>query len=181
MFNAKKVEGALVCVSILYIIFGLILLIWPQTTGLLICYLVGAITLVHGIFRLVGYFMKEDMGILHQFDFALGLFDVFMGMILLLCAPSVLLILPIFIGFSILVDAVARMQAAHALQALGYRHWKAQLALAIIMIFAGMFLVVSPFYISTSLMLYIGISMLIDGIVSLISILWINRAYQKMQ
>ena len=43
---AKRMKNSFIWVSVLYVILGLILTIWPETSGLVICY-IAAVSYTH--------------------------------------------------------------------------------------------------------------------------------------
>ena len=56
------------------VVLGVILAVWPEMSMLIIGYAVGAILLVCGIVRILGYFSKDLFSLAFQFDLALGIF-----------------------------------------------------------------------------------------------------------
>ena len=56
----KNMTVSFVFLSVLYLVLGVVLLIWPTTVMNIICYLFGAILLLYGVFSIWGYCRNED-------------------------------------------------------------------------------------------------------------------------
>lgn len=56
----KNLSVSFVLLSVLYVLLGLVLLIWPATVMDALCYLTGGILLLYGVISIVG-FCREEM------------------------------------------------------------------------------------------------------------------------
>ena len=77
---AKNFKKSFLFVSLCYLALGLVLLLYPTLSMRAICYTLGGITTLYGIFHLITYFSRTDFGEVYRFDFVAG--------VLLLCAGS---------------------------------------------------------------------------------------------
>lgn len=55
----KKAKHAYITISVIMLVLGLVLLIWPKMSLSVLCYLIGAMLIIGGVVKLVGYFSKD--------------------------------------------------------------------------------------------------------------------------
>ena len=178
---AKRMKNSFIWVSVLYVILGLILTIWPETSGLVICYIAGSILMLYGLIRVVRYFLKNDVGVPYQFDLGIGILTFVIGLLLVLLAPSVLLIFPVVIGLAIVLDGVFQFQVAADLKKMGTNRWWWELILAIFSTLIGILLLINPFAGAAALMVILGVSLLVNGGISLWSVFWLSRELRRYE
>ncbi len=53
-------QKAMLISSIVYIVLGLLLVLWPDQARLAVCYLLGAAALLYGAYRIVDYFVRRQ-------------------------------------------------------------------------------------------------------------------------
>ena len=51
----KAIRNSLVLLALLYIVLGVVLILFPATSLNLACLLIGAVTLLYGVVRIFGY------------------------------------------------------------------------------------------------------------------------------
>ena len=56
--------------AVLYIILGLILLIWPGVSATVFCYAFGGILLIYGVVTIVSFFLRDSRCLLYTSDAA---------------------------------------------------------------------------------------------------------------
>lgn len=56
----ETIKRSWILTVILTVALGLVLLMYPDTTGKVLCYMVGGLLLVHGILNLVRYFTRDE-------------------------------------------------------------------------------------------------------------------------
>ena len=98
--NFKK---GYIALSILFIAAGICMLIWPSVFAYALCYIVGGICIAHGIMRIVGYFSGDLYRIAFQFDLALGIASILLGLVIVCNATAFISLVHILIGIFTLV------------------------------------------------------------------------------
>ena len=53
---SKGFRNTLLAISLVYILLGLIQIIWPVGSRLVICYILGAALIIYGIYHIIRYF-----------------------------------------------------------------------------------------------------------------------------
>lgn len=160
--------------------FGICLMIWPGISAEILCYILGTILMIVGLVRIVCYFQRGISVLWHRYELPLGLLDGLVGVYFLSHPANVLLILPIVVGIMIIVDSVFHLQTALELRGIGTKRWWLLFAFAIVSILVAIGLIRNPFEGSVTLMVYLGISLVIDSIQSLYYIHQVARDIRKL-
>ena len=171
----KRAKRAYIITSCVMILLGVLLTIFPETSLLTVCYILGAFLTVFGVVKLVGYFSKDLFRLAFQFDFALGIFALVAGILILIHPAGVTAMTPVIIGVFILMDGVFKLQTAFDARRFGLSRWWGILLLALTG-FCGLFLIIDPFTGAEALMILLGVTLAVDGIQNLIVAAYTVRA-----
>lgn len=107
----KRIKWSYVVLSAMFLLLGIYLVVNPETSLVMICRILGAAMAVFGVMKIVLYFIREVEGVAIRFDFAVGLFCIILGALMLWRAPATD-ILSVVIGLLVLVDSVFKLQVA---------------------------------------------------------------------
>ncbi|MEN6595091.1 MAG: DUF308 domain-containing protein [Clostridiaceae bacterium] len=157
-------QKAMMATSIVYMILGLILIIWPDQARQLICYLLGAAALLYGLFRIVDYFARKqhtEGGV--QFGVALGIACAVLGLFLLFKANTVVSVLAAIIGVAVIIDSILRLQIALNLRRVTGAGWLALFITALVTLIFGVLLLFNPFDAVKVATIVAGAALLVDG------------------
>ena len=158
--------------AIIMVILGLVLVIWPDILGNILCFILGGALIVMGVFQLIGFVRGERLGFYNKFNMFMGLVLVLLG--IWVCAnPKVILsIVPVIAGIIILLHGLMDIQYTFDIKKAGSPKWWIGLIAAIITIIFGLILVLKPFTSYKITMVLIGAAMLYDGISDLALLLF---------
>lgn len=170
MKTLKKWKWGYIALTIAVILLGVSLIIWPGISAEILCGLMGGILLVVGIVRILCYLQRGISALWHRYELPLGLMDAILGIYFLSRPANVILLLPVLVGFLIIVDSVFKIQTAMELKELKVSRWWSVMILAIVSILLAVFLIRNPFQGTVTLMIYVGITLVIDGIQGLLFI-----------
>ena len=84
--------------AVLYIILGLILLIWPGVSATVFCYAFGGILLIYGVVTIVSFFLRDSRQGSFVFELFLGIVAAALGLLFLLRPVIVASVLPVILG-----------------------------------------------------------------------------------
>lgn len=149
--------------SVALIIGGACLLIWPDVSATAICVVLGVLSLLYGVVRLLGYFSDDLYRLAFQFDLAVGILTIILGGVLILHPRDVLGNLPIVIGLILLVDSVLRLQTSIDARHFGMEKWWAILLVSIVGMAVGTSLLLRPFESSRALVRLMGAALMLHG------------------
>ena len=176
MKTLKKLEWISLGIAVVTLLLGLCLLIWPDISATVLCYVMSAILLAVGVFRIVCYVQRGISSIFHVYELPLGILDILMGVYGFACSQSVVLILPVIIGILILVDSLFQLQASIDLRRLGVHGWWLSLILSILSVAFALLLVLNPFE-----MIFIGLSLMVDGVQILSYIICASKCVKEVK
>lgn len=151
-----------------FMLLGLALLLWPEVSLRLVCYLFGAVILVKGLLSIWSYVRAAERDFFDYFTLAFGVAASALGVFLFLEPDTVVSILPMLVGLYVIVDGVVRLQSAFELRARGYANWWSFLILAGLSAALGVLMVANPFSTVQLLVMAIGVILLVEGALSLI-------------
>lgn len=168
MKEIKKWKWIYIALTVLVMALGMCLIIYPSISAKIMCILCGLVMIVAGAVRIVCYFKRGISVLWHRYEFPIGLLDCLVGLYVLSYPSNAMMIMPVVVGVVIIVDSVFKMQTSFEFREIGIRYWWSVLALAIVNTIVAFLLIKNPFEGSITLMVYIGISLIIDGIQSLV-------------
>ena len=141
----KRIKALYITISILSLLAGIALVIWPGASVITICYVVGFAAILVGAVRLAGYFSKDSYNLNFQFDFAMGLVFLILGTVLIFHPGDTVAVLHFSVGILVLVDSVFKLQTALDAKHFGLKKWWVMLLCALLCAGLGLVLVILPF------------------------------------
>ena len=175
----KKLKWNLILMSALYLGLGIFLLLVPGTALNVVCYALGAVVLVCAVVQLVRYFAVERGVFQSQLTLVSGLVCLGLGAFLIIRSDIVVRILPIVFGLFVIFDSLGRIQNALELRRCQYSSWKGFLLLALLSIVLGVVMIVDPFGAMETLVMAIGIILILEGTLNLLSALYTAIAVRR--
>lgn len=149
--------------AVIMVVLGLILVIWPDILGNMLCYLLGGALILMGVFQLIGFIRGERLGFYNKFSMLMGLVLVLLGIWICTKPHVVLSIIPVVAGIIILLHGLMDIQYTLDIKKAGNRKWWIGLVAALLTAVFGLVLILNPFAAYEVTMIVIGIAMLYDG------------------
>jgi len=168
----KKLKWNLIVMSVLYLALGIFLLMVPGTALNVVCYALGGVVLLGAVIQLVRYFLVERGIFQSQLTLISGLVCLALGGFLILRSDIVVRLFVIF-------DSLGRVQSALELRRCGYGSWKGFLLLALLSVVLGVVMIVDPFGAMETLVMAIGVILIIEGALNLLSALYTMLAVRR--
>ena len=159
----RSIKVSFIAVSAVLIALGLWLLICPGVSSAAICVALGAVSVLYGTIKLLGYFSNDLYRLAFQFDLAVGILSILLGM---------LSFLPTVIGVFILVDSILRFQTSIDARHFGMDKWWAILLISCVGAALGVLLLFRPFESALAMIRLIGLTLMIDGTENLMTCLY---------
>ena len=175
----KKLKWNLIVMSVLYLALGIFLLMVPGTALNVVCYALGGVVLLGAVIQLVRYFLVERGIFQSQLTLISGLVCLALGGFLILRSDIVVRILPIVFGLLVIFDSLGRVQNALELRRCGYGSWKGFLLLALLSVVLGVVMIVDPFGAMETLVMAIGVILIIESALNLLSALYTMLAVRR--
>lgn len=168
----RRAKNAYIAVSVLMLVIGGCLIIWPEMSLSVFCVVTGIAMIIFGIVKLLGYFSKDLYRLAFQFDLALGIISVLFGIVIVIHPRNLITFVPVIMGIFVMLDGVFKIQTALDARQFGLKAWWIVLALAICSGGFGLLLIVNPFEGAVALMILLGVTMVVDGIQNLLVVLY---------
>ena len=165
--------------AILTIALGAVLVIWPDWSGRILCYLLGAALILMGGIQLIVCIRAERIGFYSKFSMLMNIILILLGVWVCIRPDTVLSLVPVIIGIVMLIHGCMDLQFTMDIRHAGSGKWWIALIFALVTLTLGVFLVMHPFLAFEITMLIIGIGLLYDGISDLV--LMIVAAYAQHQ
>lgn len=174
VFSIRRMKAAkigYIMISVLLCVMGIALIAVPDFSMMLLCRIGGGIMILFGMVKIVGYCSKDLYRLAFQFDLAFGILLMVLGVILITQTNTMIHVICIMLGVWVLADALLKIQIAIDSKAFGIRRWWLILAVAIMTGVAGFLLVFRPWESVQVVMLRLGIALITEGILNLVTIL----------
>lgn len=180
----KKIKGIkreLVIVAAALIALGLLMIIFPEVSGILLCKGIGVALCVWGALRLISYYkiMKDE--ILGSFGLVQGVILVGFGSFFVIRPEVVAVFITTAIAIVIIVDGVLKLQYAVDFYNMKVDTWWIEMIAAIIMVVLGVVSLMNPFSAISTLMIFMGAVLVIEGVWDLVAIIRIASAAKRFR
>lgn len=171
----KSIRVALAVSGVIALIAGIVLLIWPMKTAVIVTGIIAAYLIIAGLVYIgLGLFSGKNHGWARVGHIVLGLLYIVAGVIafLNLGAATVTLafVAVIFIGVSWIVDGVVSLTL---LNKDGSKAWT--IIYAILSIAAGVIVIFSPLLAAVALWWILGITLVVLGIIQIVRAITLGR------
>lgn len=163
----RTAKYAYIGVSVISIAVGLLLMIFPSFLFNALAVVCGTLMLILGAVKLVGFFSKDLYRLAFQYDFALGVLLIAVGLITILRPSRITDIICVIFGIAVLVDGLFKLQTAVQAKRFGIRYWWLIMLSACAAAILGILLVIRPTAGKEALTILLGATLLAEGILSL--------------
>lgn len=177
----KQLKWSAILVSVAYIVGGVLLCMYPELSGNVICYMLGIAAGVFGIINLVTYFVVDVKDSFHRNDFVIGMMSLIAGILIIMRQDLVIEIVPILLGLMIVTSGFMKMQQAVISLRIGYDKWGLYLFLSLISIGLGVYIMffMTGTQVERILFRWIGGSLIYCGVTDLGLTLFLANKFSK--
>ena len=177
----KQIKWRSILVGIAYILAGLLLVVYPESSRNLIAYVLGIAIVVYGIVSLTTYFVINVQDTLPTNHFVTGIMAIVAGLVIIFRQQLLLDIIPILLGLVIITDGIDKLQSAVVAKRIGSPQYSTYIVLAAVSIILG--LVVMFFLngaeLQKTLFVVIGVSLIYCGVSDIFVILFIAEKFHQ--
>lgn len=163
----KIVKNIYIIMSLLFCVLGIFLIAKPEGSIRMLCIMMGVMLILYGAIKITGYFTRDAFCLAFQFDLAFGILLIAVGVIMIARRNfAVDLIFSVF-GILILADALFKIQMSIDAKKFGLVLWWQILVVALATGVIGILVFIRPFEAATVMMMLVGFSILLEGILNL--------------
>ncbi|NLJ98292.1 MAG: hypothetical protein GX320_03365 [Tissierellia bacterium] len=167
-----------VIMAIVYIVFGLMFIIRPDTTNRLIVTILGILITLVGISKILSHMRAETYQRFESFSLGTGIIILLIGLYFLIKPETIVSILGAILGFFLFFHGAINFQHAFNLKGMDYEKWWASAIFGIIAIFFGFYGVLNPTAITPAFSIVIGLGMIISGITDIFMVYKISSYFK---
>ena len=171
MFDFFWTRTASLWLSILYIILGIPLLFFPtMSLTLFIWFLSGGLA-IYGVSHLWRYLSGKKEGFYQTSDCIIGIIFLLLGLFCFLFAKAILSILPLILGIILLIDGIGKLPIFFEIKQQKIPLPKPIIFGTFLPLLFGIILIANPFSTVKFVIMFFGVSLILDGGCDLITVL----------
>lgn len=140
----KRIFWISIISTLIMLIFGILLFIFPETVINSITIGMGVIFIMIGIVPIINYFRFRKKGFSTTFSFMLGIFCIVAGLILLMNKNILGTIIPILTGVWMIINSINRISISMDLRDDNISFWSITFIYAILTLILGVLLILDP-------------------------------------
>ena len=158
------------------LLLGILILIRPDTSALLLGYVLAVIVTVYGTVHTIRFFLaKQPTSPFSAAGLPVGLTVLSLGIYLLVKPETLLAILPIALGCLLIYLGFVSLQTALDLIRKRANLWYVPLIFALVMLVSGLIIYIDPFKAERGRMIFLGIALLLECAMQIASLILMNR------
>ena len=174
-YRFQKFSKNNVLLSIVMIILGLLLIIWPGKTLEVAAKILGIALLVGGVISCFSWYRDRHVYGGDYTTLAIGILCLVAGLVVFIAPHGVITLLPKIIGVGIAVNGVLNLAQAMEMRKIGSANWIGPVIMAALTVVAGLFLVFFSFSAMKAAVMVIGGVIIYNGVSNLL----IESGYRK--
>lgn len=172
----KRIKANALFSAILYILLGLVLLLWPERSTGALCTLLGAVLVLCGLSDIFKFLRSRDGTLYSAAHLLTGVILATVGIWLMARPTLIAVIIPRIIGVLICFHGISNLGGALTLRKNQSARWSAAVILGAVTLALGLLLVLAPFEAFTTAVRIIGAVLIYDGV----SDIWISTQVTRV-
>lgn len=178
--SKRNMLGTFVIAAIAYIVLGVFMVVKSQAVADGINVVFGVVMLVFGVVNIIAFFLNKDSEANLFLELALGVIALGLGFFSLFAHDLMMKILFYAIGAILIIDGLVNIKRSFNLRSMRYGHWNIFLVAAIIGTVLGILCIIFYRIIPDVIVVFFGISLIYEGLASLIIIFIDSRTRKKI-
>lgn len=162
--DLKKSAWSAAIESLVILLFGILMVVWPGITVLVIANVLGVVFIVSGIYQIVNYFIVKGQNDFFNNSLLIGVLSLLVGIAAIIIGEDLAKIFCIIIGIWMIYESLVRMNTAIKLHSVGIKSWSYILIIAICMLVVGIFV---TFNVGAAIAL-VGWMMILSGVFGIV-------------
>ena len=165
--NAKRSEKSIIASSILTLVVGVMLAVYPGNTLSLIGKVIGVALMIIGVSQIVVFFKNTKEDRVTSASFALGIILFAIGLYIFINDKSLTNVFTTIIGLLICIKSIYKIQLAISLKSYS-NTWKYNLVSGLIVLSMGLIIIFYPIETASTILRVIGIILIISSVYEII-------------
>lgn len=170
----KNMSISWIVLSILYILFGISLAVWPTLVMNVICYAFGGILLLYGAFAVINFYRARDHKAYALLSLFLGIVSAALGSIMVFYPSMIKNIIFVILGMYITIDSILNIRRVLELRRKTYTRWKIHLLLSMGGVTLGIFIACYPLLAEITISRSVGLTLIYVGACDLLALVQLS-------
>lgn len=151
--------------AVVFILLGLILLLFPNATMILVCTIIGWGVLISGVVALIDAIRNGNGG----FGVAAGVIGIILGIYLVARPGFLASIIPFVVGIVLVVNGILNLVTAARNKDVFGKRYAPSLAGGVLTVIFGILILCNTFYTASMIVRFIGLGLILGAVSNLIS------------
>lgn len=164
MKQVKDLKWDALLLAVLYILLGIVVLVFPETTARTLGYLIGVVLILAGAVSMICYLLRDAHLNYYRNDFLSGLIGIALGCLVFYKVELIISLIPFILGLMVLISGCSKLQDVIDMKRMEYGNWIVMLILAAVNVVIGVILICNPFKAATLLFRLLGLGLIFSGI-----------------
>ncbi len=177
----KKAKWGYILLSVIYIILGVILLIYPSQTIDIVCRIIGVTALICGTYMIIKFFFRGAVSLMPTAGLVFGIFCLVCGIILVANPDFVKSIIPFIIGIVIITDSASKLVTSFEIKKAAEDGWLGVFVLSVIGLVFGFVIVFNAGAAADFVVRIIGVSLIVEAIENLCTTAVVSGKFRSVK
>ena len=171
----KQYKWQNIITAIIYILFGIVLAVFPTTAVNILGYMLGGVMIFAGAVKILLYVKENSQDNYYSNDLMIGIIVVVIGLFIVFKIKTILSVIPFLFGFVVLANGSMKLQNVLNLKKAGYKNWMTMLIVSLLGIVLGIVLIIKPFSSELFLFRIVGICFIYSGVTDICMLIAISK------
>ena len=165
--------------ALAFVALGLVLILWPDASMHVLCYLVGGALTLYGGFNVLSFVFSQERAF--TFELVIGVLTAAIGIFALLSPDSIRDILSVVLGLVVIIDSLIGIKRAFTLRELELSGWWVRLTLSVAAAILGVLFMLQKELFGRALLIVVGCVLLYQGLSDLFTVVQISVLGKRPQ
>lgn len=176
----KKVKWNVIISSVLYVLTGVLMILWPDIMADNICKLTGIVAIVIGLMQILSYVRNNPVkSETYSYSLVIGLAAVLIGIFLYARVDAIKEFIPFILGLFVTISGFMKLQNAIDLIRSKYAGWELVFIIALVNVAFGIVLMANPFKSGLVLVRCLGVGLIYSGVSDLIATIMLSKCIKR--
>ena len=177
----KKIFKMSIISSILFLLFGLLLIFQTENVIKTVSIVVGSLLLIIGVFPIVNYFRNRNQNIFSSAGLLYGIFSVVAGIIIIVNKNLLARIVRVLTGVWMIINKVNKIKIYMELRDKKLSTWYISFIFAILILIGGALLIINPINGAVILSKTVGIIIVIYSVLDISDSIFIRKKIKEIK
>lgn len=171
----ERIRRMELLMAVISLLLGIVMVIYPEKTISVICYIIAGAILIYGIIDIVSYFTAKSYEGAFSLSLIKGIIASVIGIVIFIKPQYLITFIPIVMGILLIIDGITSIQKSVFLKNNNIYFWHVSMIESIITFALGVFVLVKPFDVERAIIICLGIAFIWYGISSVWNYLYVQK------